>query len=669
MNHNRAVFSTIICVAIMLTGIQVGVWAQTVTNTAQVLTISNQYIQFGLGTAGQYGSGTSTSEVAGRYTVMAGVGDPETATDDSKPLIFGAPIPMGNFGYWKIKVGDKTPVLIGAGSGGSGGWLASNKPASYTAPMPGLGRGIGGPYIEGEWITADATPVGLKLHISLVRDQVRFEMTVINRGTSTQSIGLGMYGDYMVTDTCTGESPFIPGVGFARTSGVQDQFPGTILSGTKISSLLEAYDSLEDPARVARNTLSGQDCTVPDYVAIGEFSELSPVGVWLPDGFKPNPMVGVDDVSFLLQWKQVALAPGASRKYVTYYGIGAATSLWTYKSGTKTLQDSVVAAVQGPRSLKFDSVSSATKVSSDAADDLSPNPFKISAYVYNTATDPGPYGLESVTAYLYLPDGLQLANVSDSAQLEIGDVPINSESSVVTWQVEPTGEYSGELQYFVAFRDNKGWQQLVGRKILVPAAKKTVMRYGYQLMSVPFGFNDPTIDHVFGLTSGSYRALYYDAIGTQNYVPLSQSQPGQAFWMAIYDMSSGSKRSYELATDATVVGEQYGQQFNEQYVEVQSGWNMVGNPFVYPVYVGQIMVYDKSTNITYSFDEAVKKGWISRTIYSWNQDRYAYDTMSTNDAMLKPWNGYWVRAKTPVTLVFRPTMFPGSGVSCLAGGY
>jgi hypothetical protein len=163
--------------------------------------------------------------------------------------------------------------------------------------------------------------------------------------------------------------------------------------------------------------------------------------------------------------------------------------------------------------------------------------------------------------------------------------------------------------------------------------------------------------------------LYYDAAGTKNYVPVSQIQPGQAFWMAVYDIASGAKQTYTLADDAAIVGEQFGTQSKEQYVELLSGWNMVGNPFVYPVYVGQIMVYNKTTNLTYKFDDAVKNGWLSKTIYGWNQDRYAYDSMTTNDGMLLPWKGYWMYAKTPVTLVLRPAIFPGSGVSSLPGGY
>lgn len=668
-NSNRIILSLVLlAMTAFLVPQSVSVAATATQSTDySALTLSNDYIEATLGVAGSVSitgddNTSGTLSVGGRYSVMSIKGDPDNTGDDNKELIPWAPWAFGPLGYWKIKVGEKI-VIVGAGTDGSGDWSTTNPPTKYSAPVSGNNLGPGGPYIEGEWDTAGETPVGVKINMSLVRDQVRFALTITNRATTTQSIGLGMFGIPKVSGGSTGGYPFIPGVGMTRANGVSDSFSGTIFSGSKIPDHFEVYDSLDDPIRVARYTLDEQDCTVPDYVAIGEWESggIIATSVWLPNGYTPDPLKPLEYPVCLLQWNQKALSPGSSRTYVTYYGVGAASELWTYTSNKKVVRDSVVASVQGPRALKYDSTNTAVYTQN-----LSPDPFTVSAYVYNTTMDSGPYDLEEVSAYLYLPEGLTLA--SGTASQDIGDVPINTESGAVTWSVKPTGTRCGELEYYVVFSDKNGWSQTVSRKIMVPATKKTELHYGYQMVSVPFEFNNPTFSHAFGMTSG-YNAVYYDVADAKDYVTLSQLEPGKAFWVNVYSLGKNGKKTYSLATDAAIVGEYYGKQYKEQYVDLLSGWNMVGNPFVYPVYVGQIMVYNKTTNTTYSFDQAVKKGWLSRTIYGWNIDTSAYETLTTNDAMLLPWKGYWVRAKAAVTLVFRPSVFPDSGVTSLLGGY
>ena len=122
---------------------------------------------------------------------------------------------------------------------------------------------------------------------------------------------------------------------------------------------------------------------------------------------------------------------------------------------------------------------------------LTPDTFTIKAYVYNLDTDPGPYDLQDVSAFLFLPKGLELDPTSD-AQQQIGPVSINSEAAPVEWTVHATGDYVGELQYYVSARDTSGWQQIVSRKIMVPAVKHTMVTGGFQMVSIPFTANEPT---------------------------------------------------------------------------------------------------------------------------------------------------------------------------------
>lgn len=655
MSYNRGAFATLIVVVALLVTSQVAVVAQ--TTTPQVVSLSNKYIEFRLGVSGTVTYGTEQLTVAGRFGVISKVGDPEVAGDDNQYLIPWSGTPLGGFGYWRLRVAN-TNLVIG---GETGQW--SKTPQVYNPPAPGQMKGKSGPYIEGDWRTnADTAngiqPVTFRIHVSLVRDQVRLETTIINQGTSSQNIGLGMLIDAMVEDTDRAGYPFLPGIGLARTTGFADEFYGAVYSGSSVPNQFDFYDNIDSPVTAVRYTMRNGDCVAPDYVAIGQWDQMSLANVWLPGGYVPDPLTPVDDVAGFLVWKQKGLYTNSVRKIVTYYGMGAASSAWTYRVGTQAVQDSVALAVQGPRALKYDTTD-------PTQSELQPSPFTIKAYVYNLDTDPGPYALQNVTAYLYLPKGLELMP-SSLAQQEIGSVPINSESTPVSWSVRATGEYTGELEYFVSVRDVSGWQQIVSRKIMVPATKTTILRSGYQLVSVPFASNDPQIAHLFGLGSSSIFASYYDPTSTKGYVTLDRIEPGKAFWLAVAPLPLNG--SITLADDARINGEVSGKQTDEVHVNLAAGWNMVGNPFVYPIYLGQLLVnHDPDGSAT--FDQSVTKNWMSRTVFLWNPDKSAYETLKGNDAYLLPWKGYWVYARVPVTLVFRPAVFPESSVTSLPGGY
>lgn len=667
----QRIASVTVVLSLLLVALTVGQGvAQTVeyaefSKDADWATMSNRYISISLGKSGWVKPWPQSSpelqyDIPARWSVMTTEGDPETANDNMRELVWLASIcPCGWFGEFKVKIGDQVYML---GLPASGGW--TKVPYAYTSPAPGFGVGRTGGYIEAEWgAPTNGTPVvRVRIRMSIVRDQCRFEIILKNTSTTTQTVGFGMNGDVEVGDAISMGWPYIAGIGYTKQTAALTRPVATLLSGTNVPDMFETMDTVDSPVVVARNTLGLQDCTKPDYVAIGQYNQLSSDTYWLPDNFNPDPLMPVTDLAWQLCWKPVALGPGASRKIVTYYGVGAATAAWNYRVGRTMEQDSCALAVQGPRSLKYNSTTL-------DQNDLDPNPFEIKAYVYNLATDPGPYNLEEVTMSLYLPPGLSLSAGQTSKQT-VGRVPVNKESSAVTWQVVPTGEYCGELEYFVTARDVSGWQQVVSRKIFVPATKRNVFRSGYQLMHVPFTFNNPSVQHAFGLPAGSFGAKYYDP-ATGQYLPVSRLQPGQAFWMYVSTVTSGRTLSFKLADDAAIVGEDSGRQSREQYVALKKGWNLIGNPFVYPMYWGQVLVANTSDPVmnTVSLDQAVTNGWLSKTVYSWIPQSGTYEHFKDNDHLLVPWRGYWVRANRPCTLVLRPPVTPGSDVTTLAGGY
>jgi len=655
MQLTRTLFGVVITIGVAMLMGQGAALAQNPPPTAApgVFSLTNSYIQFVLGESGQLtDSAKNTYDVAGRFGVAAAKGDPEITTDDGLALMEMASI--GNVWYpvfnsLRVRVGAATQVV-----GTNGSWTKT--PQVYSQPAAGQQKGVTGPYMDAEWTTTGNVAVGIVAH--LVRDTVRMQITVTNKAAAAQSVGLAMFTVPTPGTTPGMGFPFVPGFGQVLASGSGPQYYGRILSGLNIPDFLEMFDNVMDPTVAVRYTLRYQDSTVPDYLAIGNFDDLQLPAVQLPAGYTPDPMTPIDNLSTLMEWTQRTLAPGASRTFITYYGPAAASSAWTHRSGTKVTRDHAMLAAQGPRALKYDT---------DTGAGLTPDTFTIKAYIYNLDTDPGPYDLQDVSAFLFLPKGLELDPTSD-AQQQVGPVSINSEAAPVEWTVHATGDYVGELQYYVSARDTSGWQQIVSRKIMVPAVKHMTATGGFQMVSIPFTANEPYLDHMFGWSGGSFFAKYYDpSVGS--YQAVTSVQPGKGFWMAYNGLLTGQTMPVQLAGDAQIAGEVGGHQLGVIQLPLGQGWNMIGDPYVYPIYLGQLMVYSSTTDTTVGFDDAVAKNWISRTLFLWNSSKGAYEYVKTDDSQLLPWKGYWIRASVPVTLIFRPAAWPGGSVTTQVGGF
>ena len=642
-----------------------------------VLRLSNEYVEFNLGVQGavnfKVGDTCRDWVVAGRWALATRGGDPDTTGDNDQNLIIRARdlgcnddgtmivSPAHKFGYVKIKVG--TDQVFVVGDTGTGGWARTPEVIS---PPPGLGLGKTGSFIEAEWVISEPQ-VSVLMRFNLVRDQVRMEYTISNNAAVNRSVGMVLAG---VPGMRT--KPFIPAVGQVTY--------GKVLGTWSVPEYIEFYDNLATPVTVARNMLVGQDATKPDYIAVGEASDLT--GDWGSDAFTAaetamwlEPIAGsptggfVPDVrrtlvypSWMLCWAQRTLAPSRTRSVVTYYGVGAASSGWTYRLGSRTEQDSAALAVQGPRALKYDTTDPVR------TSDLTPEVFDVTAYVYNLALDPGPYDLQDVSVSIFLPDGLELDAASESRQT-IGRVPVSSERAVpISWRVRANGVVQGELEYFVTARDSvTGWNQVVGRKIMIPAVGKNVLRSGWQLMHVPFTFGDSDILRAFGKSAGQIFAQAWDPSGglAGKYVPVNNLKPGQGFWMYGTPAAVGQ---FALAADHEIVGRDGSKQSAAHYIDVKSGWNLIGSPYVYPVLWSQAQVYNRSTNVVLSMERAVASGWINGTLFGYNPDKRVYEYVRYNELTMQPWKGYWVRVRTPVTVILTPAVYPSGDVSVSVGG-
>jgi hypothetical protein len=82
------------------------------------------------------------------------------------------------------------------------------------------------------------------------------------------------------------------------------------------------------------------------------------------------------------------------------------------------------------------------------------------------------------------------------------------------------------------------------------------------------------------------------------------------------------------------------------------GWNMIGNPFLFPVSWSAVAVI--ADGQSYTVDQAIERRIIGPALVGYTVDAYRY--YDTNSGVLNPFSGYWVRAYRDCTLVIPPSV-------------
>jgi hypothetical protein len=190
------------------------------------------------------------------------------------------------------------------------------------------------------------------------------------------------------------------------------------------------------------------------------------------------------------------------------------------------------------------------------------------------------------------------------------------------------GFWSGLYDIQVAFGD------LPDPSLFASTNSKT-----YQMVSVPavlqnssisgviedeLGGNDPKKWRIFRWSNGAYQ----ENSGSFN--------PGSAFWLITKNaeqINTGPGKSTLL--------------FQSKRLNLSAGWNMVGNPYYFPISLTQ--------NVTFNGD-------VEQTLYQWNGTGYS------NATTMIPRGGNWIFSNGGGSMDFWPIYNPGpSGEAMLAG--
>jgi len=414
-----ALFTLAVLAVALLAGISA---AQSVPD---YLEIRNEYIRIVVNTS-PFNSG--------RFSVGTTGGDPDRATDQNMHLIYGGNEPWTS--YTTVRVGNEN-------------WIFGSSTNRRAGREGQYGEMISAPEIVDNSIRSvwKLGPVEVTQKLSFARsvttgllDTARVEYQLHNTDDVAHLTGLRL-----VMDTMLGENDGAP-------YRVEDRalLTDTVYYAQQMPEFWQAFDSLSNPQVMSQGTLKGQEVSTPDRVYFTNWGSLAD-DLWNFD-FTP----GRDftrkgefelDSAIAMFWDPVPLQPKETRSYVAYYGLGGVT----------------IAA--GDLSL---GVTSPAQVTADTTHRQS---FPIIAYVQNT----GRGEAREVTANIRLPRGLQL--VEGSARKALGNLQVG-DTIQTSWQVIPTGDVSGRINYEVTVNAINSASNQVNRDITIvsPARLQAELR-------------------------------------------------------------------------------------------------------------------------------------------------------------------------------------------------
>lgn len=361
--------------------------------------ISNEYLEITLN--GNY------------YTLGTTGGNPDSATDNNKKLLFG--YPTGGTSYTTIQIDGVNTIFT---------------PETTT-------------YRKNSIISTDVIDdIIVTQYLNIINNQytgrddvAEFFYTVENTGSDNHNVGVRIMFDTMLGNNDS--APFrLPNIGDVTTE--------TDLKGSSVPEFWQAFDSLTSPSVIAQGTLNIDKDSTPDRVRFTNW------GMAYRNQWDYTRSVGSSngDSAVCLYWNPKTIGTNQTLSCKTYYGLSSLQ------------QDNappLAVAISGATKLEVEEDEHGGK-------SYSPNPFTVTAYIQNIGTG---------TAYnanieLTLPDGMSVVNGTNIVSL--GDIPVSSTQKQVSWKVsvEPSAIDKIETYGIIVTADNAE-TKVLERQIEIPA--------------------------------------------------------------------------------------------------------------------------------------------------------------------------------------------------------
>lgn len=250
------------------------------------------------------------------------------------------------------------------------------------------------------------------------QDIIKIKYDVKNEGNTAATVGTRI-----MLDTQLGENDGAP----FKIDDVGDCTTEMEFLGDNIPRTWQCFDSLSEPTVISTGIFYLDESERPDKVQFADWTKVSDI-YWnciMEDGRRIT-----GDSAVTMEFNEKPLAPRETRSYVTYYGLSAFAA--------QDLRPPLAIGVFAPRELGV------------RRGQYLPNPFTVTAHIENVGTGDA----INSKAVIELPQGISLAGES-TAEVDLGTISKNQVKQV-TWQVQvPDQAEATSFNYsIVATADN-----------------------------------------------------------------------------------------------------------------------------------------------------------------------------------------------------------------------
>lgn len=638
-----------------------------------------------------FGNPGFTADVAGRIGFQIG---PEGSKQDEyiegkqidNNLMLTPGMPWGtggNWGYAKVvrqtTAGART--MTAWGNGGVDGYFI----------------GASDRYMQ---LTDTVDSMTVTLRVDLVGDAAKLTWNMVNNGEATDSIGL-WFGQYVV-GLGSSSNVWVHGMKNVRVPGMRPIITAKRFA-TDVNAIVRDIPNNPMPSKIdfgltqalnyglqvilqptAGTTSAYADQTQPTYFDVGGAgwhqspSLLGSVGAndqpmgddysqaFFNGDFQfvyPDDDNFIDDVGYIEKWEPIAQT---SRTIVAYY---------KSTTGVSDYAKPYAAVVDGPQ---------VVGLSDSTAFGFKPSSLTLRVYIDNVRgyTDAGTgVPLKNVRITIELPTGLYDA---DSVSNPTGDttktkvvkyidtvLPNNPATvdpstalSYIDFPVKVTPDTNGVLTYKVTIEPQPGSTKVLYPTINIATQPRLLVREKANLVTAPWSFKSGNWDQILGAAqdvntvkpSGlksdtDYQVFYWDP-QRQEYRVQTAPTRGYASWIVAASNFGVRKLGGTPSVPSDLKA-------GADTILLRPGWNLVGNPYPFPIELGQILgVPVDNQTATVSFAKMVENQTISGALAYWDQNTQSYKYISSTTDLMLPNRGYWIRVLSSQSVYLRyPPVF------------
>lgn len=506
--------------------------------------------------------------------------------------------------------------------------------------------------LDNETISTNSSiAIRVEQRLTLLRDALKVQYTVQNNGRFNHRIGtrILLQAEFPTSLTVTdSEIAVVPGHEPMRNQTI---FPVSSVPGSFFAFDADPVTGqIASGAFRALGTLSGDNSVRPDELIFTDQTDVTTNPFDIPD----NPFARIVNVVPVCVYNDVNYTPGQSRTFTVYFGLGDATSDY---------EPNPVVALESPREIALlQQDDPATTTIEEFY--LDPQDIVVRAFVYNTSQ----LAIADTTATLILPEGLEF-QTGEIASKKTGAIPAFSESTNLAWRVKVNGRVSGRLPLIVTTASSGASAKSVTRYIDVPPLPQDFTTNGLRMVTFPYTFDDPdpAVAVIDRTTSSTLRPLnlatydtdiadylYYERNG-ETTGDISALEAGVGYWLKTNRETYLDFQGANLIPGTT-----------DFLIPLARDWNMIGSPYTASVFLGRTRFFYQGQS--YTWLDAVARGLIRSTVYTYDPNLGAYTSLSSESSELSPMVGYWMKALfSGMTVVFPADMNAGRSVSPPSG--